>query len=77
MPANTATLMEHTSPWTYTRRVPILFWWPGAPAKTRSPAIETTDIAPTLASVMGLPVPADVDGACRPLADFGHGVCAR
>ena len=58
---------SHGSPWNYDRRVPILFWWKGGPARERVLPIETVDIAPTLAAVTGVPVPADVDGRCLPL----------
>ncbi len=58
---------SHGSPWNYDRRVPILFWWKGGPARERVLPIETVDIAPTIAAVTGVPVPADVDvgAACR------------
>jgi arylsulfatase A-like enzyme len=36
---------------------------------------ETVDIAPTLAAVIGIAPPADIDGRCLPLADFGKGEC--
>ncbi len=58
---------SHGSPWNYDRRVPILFWWKGGPTRERVLPIETVDIAPTLAAVTGVPVPADVDGRCLPL----------
>lgn len=58
---------SHGSPWNYDRRVPILFWWKGGPARERVLPIETVDIAPTIAAVTGVPVPADVDGRCLPL----------
>lgn len=55
----------HGSPWDYDRRVPILFWRPGAAAQERSEAIATVDIMPTLASMIGLAVPANqIDGRC-------------
>lgn len=60
-------LAGHGSVWDYDRRVPILFWWKGAPSQTRYLPIETVDIAPTLADVMGLTPPADVDGRVLPL----------
>jgi hypothetical protein len=60
-------LAGHGSPWDYDRRVPILFWWPGAPSQERPLSVETTDIAPSLAAVLGLTPPADIDGRCRPL----------
>ena len=55
----------HGSPWDYDRRVPILFWRPGAQANDRPEAIETADIMPTLAALIGLPVDASkIDGHC-------------
>ncbi len=53
----------HGSPWNYDRRVPILFWWRGVAASDRGEAIETVDIAPTLARLIGLAAP-PVDGHC-------------
>ncbi len=58
----------HGSPWDYDRRVPILFWWNGVKAFEQPFAIETVDILPTLASLVGLPIPAgEVDGRCLDL----------
>jgi predicted AlkP superfamily pyrophosphatase or phosphodiesterase len=55
----------HGSVWDYDRRVPILFWRPGAQGRTVEHSAETTDILPTLASTIGLPVQAgSVDGHC-------------
>ena len=56
----------HGSPWNYDRRVPILFWWPGAEGFEQPLPIETVDIAPTLAAVAGVKVP-EVDGRCLDL----------
>jgi predicted AlkP superfamily pyrophosphatase or phosphodiesterase len=53
----------HGSPWDYDRRVPILFWWPGVTPDIRKDAIETVDIAPTLAGITAVPTP-EVDGQC-------------
>jgi predicted AlkP superfamily pyrophosphatase or phosphodiesterase len=66
-PSPGAYLAGHGAPWDYDRKVPILFWWPGAPAQERPLPVETVDIAPTLAAVIGLTPPPDVDGRCRPL----------
>ena len=55
----------HGSPWDYDRRVPILFWWPGAPEEQRHEPAETVDIAPTLAAIADIPAP-PVDGHCLP-----------
>jgi predicted AlkP superfamily pyrophosphatase or phosphodiesterase len=56
----------HGSPWDYDRRVPILFWRKGAPPVNSDAAVETTDILPTLASMIGVPVaPRSIDGHFR------------
>ena len=65
------TIASHGSPWDYDRRVPILFWWPGVKAAKGAAAIETVDIAPTLAALVPLKAP-PVDGRC---VDLG-GNCA-
>jgi predicted AlkP superfamily pyrophosphatase or phosphodiesterase len=55
----------HGSAWDYDRRVPILFWRPGVNGTTVEHSAETTDILPTLASIIGLPVqPGSIDGHC-------------
>jgi phosphonoacetate hydrolase len=42
-----------------------MFWRPGASGATIEHSAETTDIMPTLASMIGLPVqPGSVDGRC-------------
>jgi predicted AlkP superfamily pyrophosphatase or phosphodiesterase len=65
----------HGSLWDYDRRVPILFWRPGTPGTTIEHSAETTDIMPTLASMIGVPVqPGSVDGHC--LADVPGAHCA-
>lgn len=56
----------HGSPWNYDRRVPMLFWWPGASGFEQPLPVETVDIAPTLAALAGVPVP-PVDGRCLDL----------
>jgi predicted AlkP superfamily pyrophosphatase or phosphodiesterase len=53
----------HGSPWDYDRQVPILFWWPEAPSLKPQSTAETVDIAPTLASTIGI-VPPPIDGHC-------------
>lgn len=63
----------HGSPWDYDRRVPILFWRKGMTGFEQPSPIETVDIAPTLAALIGLPVPAGAfDGRCLDL-DAGTG----
>ena len=67
-------IATHGSPLDYDRRVPILFWRRGAAGSTVEHSAETTDIMPTLASMVGLPVaPDSVDGNC--LADVPGASC--
>jgi predicted AlkP superfamily pyrophosphatase or phosphodiesterase len=69
-PGYTAT---HGSPWDYDRRVPMLFWRKGMAGFEQPGAVETVDIAPTLAALIGLKVPeAEFDGRCLDL-DAGPG----
>jgi predicted AlkP superfamily pyrophosphatase or phosphodiesterase len=62
-------IMGHAGPYHHDTAVPIIFWWPGATAQTRLLPVDTTAIAPTLANVMGVTVPGDLDGSCL---DIGH-----
>ena len=69
-PGYTAT---HGSPWDYDRRVPMLFWRRGMTGFEQPAAVETVDIAPTLAALIGLAVPrGEFDGRCLDL-DPGPG----
>ncbi|RST31170.1 alkaline phosphatase family protein [Sphingomonas ginkgonis] len=55
----------HGTPWDYDRRVPILFWRRGSAAAERAEPVETVDIAPTLAAMIGVPFRAPaMDGRC-------------
>jgi predicted AlkP superfamily pyrophosphatase or phosphodiesterase len=63
----THVVATHGSPWDYDRRVPILFWRPGAPGGAVEHPVETIDIMPTIASMIGFPVaPGSIDGHCLP-----------
>jgi len=67
----------HGSFWDYDRRVPILFWWPGIAPFEQPLGVETVDIMPSLAALIGLPVPAgEIDGRCLDL-DAGPGTTCR
>ncbi|WP_368039493.1 alkaline phosphatase family protein [Sphingomonas sp. ID1715] len=58
----------HGSFWDYDRRVPMLFWWKGVQGFEQPLGVETVDILPTLASLIGLAVPpAEIDGKCLDL----------
>ncbi len=52
----------HGSPYRYDRHVPLFFLGHGISAGTSDAAVRTVDLAPTLASVLGLEVPEDVAG---------------
>ncbi len=55
----------HGSPWDYDRRVPILFWHAGISHFEQPLSVQTVDIAPTLASLIGLKVSeGEFDGRC-------------
>lgn len=67
----------HGSAFDYDRRVPILFWRRGLTGFEQPHPVETVDIAPTLAALIGLKVPdGTFDGRCLDL-DAGEGnTCA-
>ena len=58
----------HGSAWDYDRRVPLMFWRKGINGFEQPAPVETVDIAPTLAAVLGLKVPdGSFDGRCLDL----------
>jgi len=68
-------ISSHGSPWDYDRRVPIVFWWPGAEGQERFLPMRTIDIAPTLANLIGVTPDAPIDGRCMDLPQFAKGRC--
>ena len=68
-------ISSHGSPWDYDRRVPIIFWWPGAQGQERFLPIRTIDIAPTLAHLIGVKPTEALDGRCMDLPQFAVGRC--
>lgn len=68
-------ISSHGSPWDYDRRVPIVFWWPGAEGQERFLPMRTIDIAPTLANLIGITPDAPIDGRCMDLPQFAKGRC--
>lgn len=67
----------HGSPWDYDRRVPILFWRHGLRGFEQPLPVETVDILPTLAALIGLPIaPGSIDGRCLDL-DEGPATSCR
>lgn len=74
-PSYTAT---HGSPWDYDRRVPILFWRKGLAGFEQPNPVETVDIAPTLASLIGLTAPVGTwDGRCLDIDGSAADTCGR
>jgi predicted AlkP superfamily pyrophosphatase or phosphodiesterase len=66
----------HGSPWNYDRRVPILFYRPGVSGYEQPLPIETVDIMPTLAALIGLTIPAgEIDGHCIDLDPGPRDTC--
>ncbi|MEJ7925826.1 alkaline phosphatase family protein [Sphingobium sp. AN641] len=58
----------HGSPWDFDRRVPILFWRKQLRGFKQPMSVETVDIMPSLAALIGLSVPRDdIDGRCLDL----------
>ena len=53
---------NHGSPYPYDRRVPLIFMGGGIRAGTSSRPARTVDVAPTLAALAGVPIPAEIDG---------------
>ncbi|MFI8682624.1 alkaline phosphatase family protein [Brevundimonas diminuta] len=68
-------ISSHGSPWDYDRRVPIVFWWPGAEGQERFLPMRTIDIAPTLANLIGVQPDGPIDGRCMDLPKFAKGRC--
>ncbi|MDL2341077.1 MAG: alkaline phosphatase family protein, partial [Pseudomonadota bacterium] len=63
----TGAVATHGSPWDYDRRVPILFWRRLTLPQAVERPVETIDIMPTLAALLGVPLtPGQVDGKCLP-----------
>jgi predicted AlkP superfamily pyrophosphatase or phosphodiesterase len=68
----------HGSLWDYDRRVPILFWRKGLAGFEQPNGVETIDIAPTLAAMIGLKVDANaMDGRCVDLIAGPGNMCPR
>jgi len=70
------TVASHGSPWNYDRRVPMIFWWPGASGFEQPLPVETVDIAPTLAKLFRVATP-PLDGRCLDLDGTAAGDSCR
>jgi arylsulfatase A-like enzyme len=77
-PARKGLTTTHGSPWDYDRRVPIAFWRKGLTPMEQPVPVETVDIAPTLAALLGLTLPdGTFDGRCLDIAAGPHDICRR
>lgn len=71
-------IATHGSAWDYDRRVPMLFWRAGMTRFEQPQPVETVDIAPTLAAVLGLRVPdGSFDGRCLDLDSGAGNTCGN
>lgn len=67
----------HGTVWDYDRRVPLLFWRKGLAGFEQPAPVETVDIAPSLAAVLGLKLPAGTfDGRCLDIDGGPDDSCA-
>lgn len=72
------TVATHGSPWDPDRRVPILFWRKGMRGFEQPLGVETVDIMPSLAALIGLPVAkGEIDGRCLDLIAGDGDSCPR
>jgi arylsulfatase A-like enzyme len=74
--ASHGSVATHGSVWDYDRRVPILFWRRGMAGFEQPLSVETVDIMPTLAGLIGLPLaPGSIDGRCLDLVAGPESSC--
>lgn len=59
-------LEDHSAPWDFDRRVPLIFWGPWKPAKRDEP-VALVDLAPTLARELGIQPEEPLDGVALDL----------
>ena len=63
---------SHGTAWWYDRHVPMIFMGPGISAARDTSRAETVDFAPTMAAVLGIPYPSDLDGKVLPAIAGDH-----
>ena len=77
-PSPGAYVATHGSAFDYDRRVPILFWRRGIRPFEQPQPVDTVDIAPTLAAILGLKVrDGTFDGRCLDLDGGAGNSCAK
>jgi predicted AlkP superfamily pyrophosphatase or phosphodiesterase len=57
----------HGSPYMYDRHVPFVVFGAGVPGGRHDGGVATVDVAPTLARLLGIEAPEDLDGVARPI----------
>lgn len=62
-------IATHGSAYAYDRHVPLLLMGPGIEARRLDEVAATVDVAPTLASLIGVPAPPDLDGRVLRLSE--------
>lgn len=65
MIATSSDASTHGSPYFYDRHVPLIFMGPGIASGASDGRAATVDLAPTLAELLGIPLPQGVDGLSR------------
>jgi hypothetical protein len=71
-------IATHGSPWDYDRRVPILFWRRNLVPFEQPLSVETADILPTLAALIGVEIAqGTIDGRCLDLVDGPASSCGE
>jgi predicted AlkP superfamily pyrophosphatase or phosphodiesterase len=61
--ASLSSVTTHGSPYAYDTRVPMIILAPGLASEALEVTARTVDLAPTLASLAGVPIPEEVDGS--------------
>jgi arylsulfatase A-like enzyme len=61
------TQTSHGSPYNYDSHVPMIFAGPGIAAGLHDGHVQTVDLAATLAAILGISAPGDLDGQVLPV----------
>lgn len=62
----------HGSPYFYDRHVPLVLFGAGIPAGASTDPVSSNDVAPTLARILGVPFPGDLEGVPRGAGEGGR-----
>lgn len=63
---------SHGTPYRFDTHVPMLYFGAGIPAGRRNERVRTIDLAPTLARIIGITPPSDIDGKALPFDSNGR-----